>query len=143
MRNTFYCSISCFRLFKSIQNNKRKPVKRGWAPRPPPDPSPLRLTQKPKCVVVVFLSLPIRVCKHWLKLSFEECCDVTHRGHGNEGPPVGICHVCYSTSTATTYEDLASQLLVLPVLLCQVDQGGEGEGPHSQEHQQQPKLILF
>ena len=35
--NIFYCFISCFRLFRSIQSNKRKPVKRGWAPIPPAD----------------------------------------------------------------------------------------------------------
>ena len=29
--------ISCFRLFRSIQRNTRKPVKRGWAPIPPPN----------------------------------------------------------------------------------------------------------
>ena len=31
---------SCFRLFRSIQSNKRRLVKRGWAPRPSLDTYP-------------------------------------------------------------------------------------------------------
>ena len=47
-----------FREFRSISSNKRKPVKRGWAPRPPPGTYPSKVEPKAQACSFFFEALP-------------------------------------------------------------------------------------
>ena len=54
--------------------------------------------------------------------------NLSHRGHGDDGPPVGVEH------------RLEGGLLVL--LLKDVDEGGEHDGAHAEEEEEEAELLV-
>ena len=53
---------------------------------------------------------------------------VAHRGHGYDGPPVGVQH--------------RHKNAVFNVVLKHVDEGGKHYGPHAQEENEKPKFFV-